>query len=338
MAYTWPTTQTLRKITSVKIEALMADDPISTILPIANEDSHYLEWEVEDNNYGLQQARGLDGPPARVNKLGSKRYLFEPGVYGEFMVVNETEMTMLAREIGTVNERMTMDNIIDKYTTMLAQREVRRIKYIGWTLLTTKSFSVTGPNGQVLHTDTFSITDYNATTWATIASATPLADLAALITLGPTYGTNFGAGATVYMNDATFRNMMKNTNAADLGGRRVTGLQPVNNRPGLQEILTGDGLANIQVYDGWYNNDSDAIVRFIPDGKAVAVGQRPNGEALGEYAMTFNANNPGGASGPYAFVNDTRGKAVPPTIEIHRGHNGGPILWYPGSIVLMDVS
>lgn len=341
MATIWPTTASVRKIAAIKLEAMLADDPITRILPMRNFNGTFMQWEVEDNNYGLQQVRGLNGPPARVNKLGSKTYVEKPGVYGEFIQIDETEMTLLQRAAGTVNERVTIDQLTDKYTTQLAQREVRRYRYIAWTLVTTGAYSVTGPTGQVLHSGSYSITvDSSPTAWtlANRASATPLYDIAAQITNGPAAGTNFAAGAELWMNDATFRLMMLNTNANDLGGRRLTGLQPANGRAALNEVLAADGLPNIVVYDGWYNNDSDAITRCIPDGRAILVGQRLDGATLGEYMMTDNANNPGGAPGPYAFINDTRGKQVPPTIEFHRGHNGGPVLFFPGSIRVLDVT
>lgn len=336
MAYLWPTTQSLRRIEAVKVDNLLGDDPLRSILPMVDEDTYFLEWEVEDNNYGLQQARGLDGEPYRVNKWGSQRYKEEPGVYGEFYRMNETEMTILQREVGTANEVSTIERFMATASSNLAKRFVRRYRQIGWSLLTTGSFSVAAPNGQTVHKGTYSLQTYDASTWGTAATATPLTDLGALVTLGPAVGTNFAGGAKAYMNDATYRKMAKNTNAADLGGRRVTGLSPVNTRNGINELLTGDNLANIVVYDDFYLDDGNNVTRFIPDNKVVVVGQRPGNEQLGEYAMTLNANT--GRPGAYNFVNDTRGKSVPPVIELHSGHNGGPILWYPGSIIIMDVS
>ncbi len=339
MAYTWPTPADLRKIEAVKVDNLLEGNPLASILPMRDENTHFLEWEVEDNNYGLQQVRGLNGPPARVNKTGSQKFIEEPGVYGEYYHFNELEMTELARVVGTVNEVETVDGMIAKATSNLADRFARRWNYIGWTLLMTGAYSVTGPNGQVLHSGAYSITvDPAPTSWtlANRAAATPLADFGAQIANGPAVGTNFGRGATAYMNDATFRLMMLNTNANDLGGRRLQGLQPVNNPNGLNEILTGDGLPNIVIYDGWYLNDAGDVTYFIPTGYVLLVGARPGGQGLGQYSMTRNANN-NGRPGPYNFVNDTRGKAVPPSIEVHSGHNGGPVIWYPGSIRVMDV-
>lgn len=339
MAGTWPSVASIRKIAAIKLEAGLAGDPITRLFPMTNEANDFMEWEVEDNTYGLQQVRGLNGPPARVEKLGSKTYVEKPGVYGEFIQIDELEMTRLQREVGTINEPMTMQRFTDKYTTQLAEREVRRYRATCWGLLTTGAYSVTGPNGQVLHSGQYSITvDTSPTAWtfANRASATPLYDLGAQVTNGPAVGTSFAGDAEVWMNDFTFRAMVANTNAADLGGRRM-GLQTANSLGLVNEVLALDNLPKIMVYDGWYNNDADAVTRCIPNYTALLIGRRLDGAQFGEYMMTNNANN-GGGPGAYSFVVDNRGKKTPPTVEFHRGHNGGPVIFFPGSVRSLDVS
>ncbi len=73
----------------------------------------------------------------------------------------------------------------------------------------------------------------------------------------------------------------------------------------------------------------------------VIIGKRSSGARIMDYAMTRNANNPDSAPGAYAKVVDhTDGPTatVPPMIEVHDGHNGGPRIYLPGSIIVMDVS
>ena len=54
------------------------DDPIlQKHFPIVNVDSHILSWEQRDNYKGLQQVRGLDGQPKRINNVGAKRFTME---------------------------------------------------------------------------------------------------------------------------------------------------------------------------------------------------------------------------------------------------------------------
>jgi hypothetical protein len=53
--------------------------------------------------------------------------------------------------------------------------------------------------------------------------------------------------------------------------------------------------------------------------------------------MTRNANNPGMAPGRYQKIIDRGENEVPRKIEVHRGHNGGPVIYFPGSIVAMTI-
>ena len=53
--------------------------------------------------------------------------------------------------------------------------------------------------------------------------------------------------------------------------------------------------------------------------------------------MTRNANNADMAPGPYVKVVDNGELAVPRNIQVHAGHNGGPVLKYFGSVVIMNV-
>lgn len=336
-AYSFPTISDLREIEQVKIGSLIAGDPAFNIFPMADVDDDILRWEQKDNYFGLQQGRGIDGAPTRVKKVGANQYLTNPGVYGEYIDFDERELTSVLREIGTLAGRRRMDAMVSDAQDQLLLRETNRIRQIVWALITTGTFSVSAPNGAVIHADTYTFQSLNASTWGTVSTATPLLDFSLVIPKGPAYGTDFSTG-TAYMNLVTFNYMRGNTNAADLGGRRLTGLMPANTRAGISEILLGDNLPNFVVYDEGYFNDSNTFTRFIPDNVVVVVGKRPGDARLGQYAKTRNANNPGIAPGSYTKVVDTIDREVPRRIQVHKGHNGGPEMWFPGSICLMDVS
>jgi len=53
-----------------------------------------LEWEQEDDYTGLQQGSRAEWPAATRATRSGKRFVMEPGVYGEHMVVDEKEMTV----------------------------------------------------------------------------------------------------------------------------------------------------------------------------------------------------------------------------------------------------
>ena len=134
----------------------------------------------------------------------------------------------------------------------------------------------------------------------------------------------------------TANNVVANTNAADIGGKRL-GLGTLNNLTEINTLLTMDGLANFAVYDQGYINEAGTFTRFIPNGKAVVIGQRPAGQVLGQYRMVRNANNDGFGSGPYSMVVDNLEDGPPRSIAVHRGHNGGPVIYYGSAIIWINV-
>lgn len=330
----FPTAAELREIEQDLMPRLTADRLIFKFMPIVNLENHILEWEQKDNYIGLQQLRGLDGQPARVKRVGQKKYLTEPGAYGEFVEIKEAEVTK-RRQIATFGQPIDISDLVREGQDQLLIRRLDRIEQIGWTLLGTGTFSVSGPTG-IVHTDRFNLQTYTAgVAWATSATATPLANFRAVQLLARGHSTSFGAQATVAMNRVTFNSLVTNTNANDLAGRRVTGLLSPLNLEEINRILLGEDLPQIVVYDEGYIDDAGTFQPFIANNTAIVIGQRRNG-SIAEYLMTRNANNPGLAPGAYTKVKYKEDE-VPFNCQVHDGHNGGPAIYYPGSIVIMTV-
>jgi hypothetical protein len=308
------------------------------IMPIDVRDAAVIRWEQLDNFTGLQQVRGIGGQPTRVKKTGSHTFQMSPGYYGEFEDLDEEELTM-RRALGEYTSgAISLTDMVAPVQMKLLQRQYDRIELTIWTLLSSGAFVVLDPaTGRVLHQDQFPIQTYSAGTgWATSVSSSPLADLSAIQLLQRGHTINLGAQATAYMNRTTFNNMRTNTNPADLYGRRVSGLATANNLNDINTILTNDDLPSIEIYDGGYIDEvTGAWNLYIPNGRVIVVGQRPAGQNLGNYVMTRNVNTPNMAPGQYSFVADN--EKPPRSIQVHQGHNGGPILYYPSAIVVMTV-
>lgn len=338
--YTYPTREELTVIEPEMMAQLTLSDPIFALFPIVNRDSHVIQWEQRDNYLGLQKVRGLDGQPGRVAAVGGKKYTMEPGVYGEEALIPESELTT-RRPWGMSAGSVSIEDLVLDRNNQLRHREVNRIRYIIWSLLTTGTFAVSADHGAVLHTDRFDLQTYTrAVDWDTAASATPLADFRGVQALAAGHGVNLGGAATAWMNRVTFNKLCTNTNAADVAGKRITGLaQPI----GLEEtnrVLLAEDLPQIRVYDEGYYNDAGTFTNYITTDVVVITGKRDNGDPLGEYRMTRNANNPDLGPGSYAQVVDSlqTGNPVPRRISVHRGHNGGPVIYYPSGVVVMSVA
>lgn len=333
--YGYPTGAELTVIGQEFTAAMTLDDPIFQLFPIVSVNDHLLAWEQRDNFKGLQQIRGLNGQPPRIAALGGKRYLYEPGVYGEFAPIDEQELTR-RRQWGQYSGPIPIGDLVTEKQEQLTARDIGRKRFILWTLLTTGAFQVSNVHGAILHAGTFPIQTFSATVpWSTLATATPLADLRAVALLGRGHGVSFGRKATAFANQVTVNNLLKNTNASDLGGRRGVGGTTFNSLAEFNQIFLENDLPAITVMDDGYYDDSGTYQLYVPNGVVSVVGARTAGQPVGEYRLTRNANNPDGAPGDYDLVYQE--EKPPMSIEVHRGHNGGPVLYYPSAVVRMNV-
>jgi hypothetical protein len=281
----------------------------------------------------------------------------EPGVYGEYIPFDETEMTMRrAFGVGTPDNAFAMpvdlSDLTAKRQEQLLQRRINRIRWILWTLAVTGTFTVVGKNGSTVHQGTYLRQTFTSTvSWSTFATATPLQDFRTVKLLEWGHSVSFGSDAKAFANRRTINKMLANTNGADLYGRRVTGLSTINDLPSVNSFFTGDNLPSIQEYNAGYLTDGSVVqsasdmtqygtfTPFIPDDYIVLFGSRPGNQRIGAFKFIRNVNNPGMAPGPYMKVVDSAdGDDGPPRrIEIHDGFNGGPIIEYPSAVVTMHV-
>jgi hypothetical protein len=340
--YTYPENYELREIESSKVETLLDNDPFEQFVPMRNSDDFDLRWTVDGYQGGLQGLRGLNGDPNYVKRQGMSDYIMRPGVYGDFMDVEEEEMTRRAQRFfpGGGPGRVDIGDLVFKLQDQLLERRVRLIQYIRSTLLTTGTFAIADRHGTggYRHTDTYSVQTYDATTWATVATATPIYDLrqAKLLSLG--LNMDLGGGATAIMNSVTFNNMIGNTNTADLGGQKTNTLSPLISADQFNTIMLSADLPQIRVWDGgYYVEGGGSFNRFVPTGKVVLISRPVPQGTVGEYRMSWQAITE--EAGPYTLVEENpEGKRVPPKIRVQDGHNGGPVLFRPWQVVVMDVS
>src|SRR5690348_2174970 len=139
--YIFPTASELQTIEQTKLPVLTQDDPIFEHFPLVNVDSHVLSWEQRDNYKGLQQVRGMNGQPKRVNAIGGNRYTMEPGIYGEFATIDELELTT-RRQWGSFDAPISIDDLVMEKQDLLLSRRLDLVKSILWTLVSTGTFTV----------------------------------------------------------------------------------------------------------------------------------------------------------------------------------------------------
>jgi hypothetical protein len=329
----YPTNAELQAVEQDLIPPLQKNRVIFDIMPTENVDAAIVMWEQEDNYTGVQQVRGYGGKPGRVNNVGVKRWQVQPGVYGEYRMIDEFELTM-RRGYGTFATPIDISDLVLKAQTQLLQREIDLQELIGWTLLTTGTYSVLNGEGVVQATDTFSLQTFTSTySWSNLSLSTPLADFRAAKLLARGHSVDFGAGAKFYANQTTVNNLLMNNNSTDLGGKKSLFGASFLDLNMVNQVMLMNDLPQIVVMDRGYFPDTGSFTLFVPNNTGVLVGRRESGVPVATYCMTRNANNPNMGPGPYVKVVDNGENAVPREIVVHRGHNGAPKIPFPGSIV-----
>ena len=152
---------------------------------------------------------------------------------------------------------------------------------------------------------------------------------------------DFGAGGKLYMNQVWVNNLLQNTNTNDAYGKRLQYGQTINSLADINSINKANNLPEIVPYDKGYLPDgggglASSFIPFIPNSVGVLVGARTNGARLGEYRMTRNPNNPKFEPGPYTRVIDHGEHRIPRQVDVHDGHSGGPVVYFPGAIVVFS--
>jgi hypothetical protein len=333
--FVYPNAITLQTINQELAPTLEGNRAIFDFMKTRDVDSPFVAWEQKNNYIGLQQVRGINGAPSRVKAVGGSRFVMEPGYYGEYLLIDERELTQ-RRAWGSFATSIDITDLVREKQDQLLQRRYDRIEWMGWTLATTGTFSVSD-GSSVLHTDSYTTQTYSAgVPWATVATATPLADFRAIQLKGRGYSLDFGARAKAYVNRTTLNAMLSNTNAADLAGRRGAGLSGINSLAQANELLAMDDLPTLVPYDRGYIDDNNAFQLFIPNNKMVVVGARTDNDPVMEYLFTRNVNNPNMEPGPYMRVIDDDDD-IPRTVQVHDGHNGGIALYHPAAFVVATI-
>ena len=339
VTFTFPSAMELQAIEQQLLPTLTSGpdvNPVFGIFPEVNKDTPLVMWEQMDNFGGMQQPRGYNGKPNLVKAIGSKWYQMQPGVYGEHMTIEEREVT-ISRKFGTTNEPVDVSDLTVLRGNQLLHRQLKRRAWLGWQLLAKGYFVVTDAYGVLQHADSYTQRVFTASvSWATVASATPLADFRAIRPYARGYSISFGRMSTAYANNTTIRYMLNNSNSADLGGKRRDVGATFNSLSDMNEIFAANDCPKVVEWDGIWQDESGNNTLDIADNVVIVKGVRLDMAPVGNWVNTRNANNPGCAPGPYYQVFQPF-QAVPPTVEVHRGVNGGHALYFPSAIVVMNV-
>ena len=335
--YTYPSNTVLTKLERERSIALDKTEFLGgRFMPITDEDADSVQWEIRDDVKGLTLRRSPDAPFPLIQDSGFKRYLVQPGYYGERVNLDE-QRVMRMRKVGTFADPLDVTEEVSRVMAELAYREMMTIEYIRWQLMVLGTVSMADKNGVLQTIATYTPNNVvSGTPWTTTASATPLNDLRVMRDSFVGYGHDFGYRAVACATSKTWNKMLANTNSGDLFGKRGPGQSNILGIKAFNDwIALDENVPTLVAYDGTYKDSNQVPQRFIPDGYVAVVGYNASqGHKMGAYCMTRNASLMG-APGVYAEVGI--GIEPPKLPWVARGHNGAPQIDYLKQIVVMKV-
>lgn len=338
--YVWQSPSELRRLDQNLMAQLTTQSELFKLFPVRGIQGAMLTWTQRDNYQGLMQMRGYDGDFPRVPGVQSNQYTKVPGVYGERDSISEFELTTRTAP-GTLGAPISIDELVAERTEKLVNRRVNRMTWVLAQLITTGSYIIPGPDGAILDKDSYLPQRYAApVTWATSATARPLNDFRQIQLLQRGSSVSFGSQARALMNQATFNALINNQNAVDYFGIRGNYGQTIQGLGLANMVLMQNNLPQIVIDDTGYIDESGAFQLWLPNNIVVVVGQRSNGASIGEFLLTRNVSNGDSSSAPLVRVVDKgmkENEPPPRRIEVFSGINGGPTVYYPGSIVVASV-
>jgi hypothetical protein len=346
---TFPTNQSLDVVTQEYVidRSKFEGDGV---MPYVDFNSFTVKWDERDAERGMTKPHAMDSDPTIDKRPGSKTKSYEGIPFKESDVLKESDL-LTARTLGTLGNTLNISTEVARIMKARMDKTMIRVEWARWQAL--RGALHINENG-VKVDEEFPIQTYDASNWSDHENATPLADLetAAL----KFYGTGASAaGAKCYVNRKSLNNLLQNKNEDDIWGfRNQNFLALTFSLDELNKIFAARGLPSIAVYDEGYIADNGDFITFVEDDEAIIVGKRPAGQVVGNFARTISLHrvvNGAPAPGFFEIINvnggpNTGATSVDlallgtdpnPSIKMTGGVYGGPLLWYPRSVIRMDV-
>lgn len=314
-------------------------------LPSVVHNAAVIRTEVLEATGGMTNEHVLDTNPKYIGVGGSRVQEFSPGFWKEAVHYNEEKIIFL-RKLGEQDTslrgiEMELERGVDRLNRRV-ETKMEKLRWDtifngGWTFAgRTVSFGVPAGNRAVPVGALWSLDGVSAN-----ASANPLLDLRYWLLGGlPAYRKYKVTGAV--MNPNTARWIMDNENTR-------TFLTSYGANPALPEFdlnrtmqLLSPGLPTVEVYGGWYQDESEGAdghitvsdaKYFIPDGMIYFPSALPDQDKIGEFTQTLSLANGGttGLPGKFIVFEDntvpgSKGGPGNPFIDIVGGVYGGPKL------------
>lgn len=348
VTYKFPTNVELNMMTRkyvVKREKFIGQQ----IIPFKETGAQKVQWDELDNEKGMTTAHQQDSDVKVTERPGSQLREYTPIFFKESELIKESEL-LNARAWATLGGVVNIDDLVADRLRSRIDKDFIRAEWLIWRmLLGSIAISENGVTvNEIINVQTHTPT----VAWNLPATAAPLTELEAACL--KFYGTGAsGAGAKLYINRKTLNNILAVTNASDIAAfRNANYVNLTYSLEELNKIFEARGLPMFVLYDEGYITSNGTFTTFIPDGKGVLVGKRDGAMPMGNFMLTpsLHKQNGGMPSGGFfslitvngqpnssgAVSVSQLGQAENPKIKVMTGFYGGPTLYYPQSVIVIN--
>jgi hypothetical protein len=320
------------------------------ILPTRPSTAQRIEWDELDNEAGMTAAHKL-GTEAKTNaRPGSKTKSYEPMYFKEGEVIDEREL-LQARAYGTFGDTLNISELVGERNKAGMDKDFIRQEWLIWQAL---QGSINVDELGVKLSETIAVQEFTpVVAWNTLATAKPLTDCDAMKLMFRGTGAT-SEGAIMYMNQTTLNKLLENQNDNDIKGYRNSNFTNIQfSLTQLQPILKERGLPQIELYEGGYFDKDGNWQLYIPDGKAIIVGNAGEGRKGGDFPLTPSLHrivNGRPTGGMFSFIEvngqpnigmmtinlEQLGQKSNPKLEVFHGFYGGPRIKFPRRIIKVN--
>jgi major capsid protein E len=353
LTYTFPTNFELDLLAQELVIDPAAFIGVGRLAPVRDFLTQRVQWEQLDLERGMTAPHNMETDPKIDTRPGATLREYDPIAFKESDLVKEKEL-LRAREIGTINNVVSLDRLIAR---IMAARRLKTWVRMEWAIWAMFGGALAIDENGVKVSETFPVQTFaTVVPWATHATATPLLDIINACLKFRGTGAS-GQGGVIYINQTDLNDLLQNKNNDDLWGFRGTNFVSLTySLEQVNAILSGRGLPTIELYDQGYIAANGIWTPFIANGHPVLLGKRvQKGQVVANFASTPSMHRTvnglwapgyfsileinGGPNTGAALVNaDAMGNAANPNLKITGGIYGGPILWYPLSVIALDVT
>ena len=349
ITYKYPTNVALDMVTQeyvAQTEKLRGEE----LMPFADTETQVVQWDELDSERGMTAPHVMGSDPIIDTRPGSKTREFKPIPFKETDLVKENEL-LNARQFGTLGGVVDLNPLCGRIAKARVDKNRLRAEWTRWQAFRGQLSIV--ENGVVIN-ESFPIQQYTPLIpFDDRANATILREWNTIKTMYRGTGAS-ARGAVAVGNTVTISAILENANKDDLQGFRNENFRNTSyDVTETNKIFAARGLPTLEENDEGYIDEAGNFQTWLEDGELIIFGSRPAGQALGKWLMTPTLHRiQNGMPAPGMFeiievngqpsagsqmVNMIQlGQHKNPKIEITGGLYGGPVLYYPRSIIKVN--